>query len=224
MDAINLKLHLRNVTGKKVKQLRREGIVPVHVYGSGIQPAVLQTEAQTLRRLLPQVGTNIPLSVSIENNDDENICFVREVQRHPVTEEIMHVDFLRVDVTNTIQAEVPVIFTGEAPAARQLGGTLLQSLQSVLIEGLPMDIPPSISIDVSELDDFEKSIYVRDLEIGANVELITNPEGLLARVSPPRVEVEEVTEDEDLEELDETEGEGDGESQPRSTEESTEGN
>ena len=75
MDAINLKLHLRNVTGKKVKRLRREGIVPVHVYGSGIQPAVLQTEAQTLRRLLPQVGTNIPLSVSIENNDDENICF-----------------------------------------------------------------------------------------------------------------------------------------------------
>ena len=77
---------------------------------------------------------------------------------------------------------------------------------------------------MSELDDFEKSIYVRDLEIGANVELITNPEGLLARVSPPRVEVEEVTEDEDLEELDETEDEGDGESQPRSTEESTEGN
>ncbi len=221
MDAINIKLHLRKVIGKKVKQLRREGIVPVHVYGSGIQPAALQTEAQTLRRLLPQVGTNIPLSVSIENDNNENICFVREVQRHPVTEEIMHVDFLRVDVTNTIQAEVPIIFTGEAPAARQLGGTLLQSLQSVLVEGLPMDIPPSVAVDVSGLDDFEKSVYVRDLEIGTNVELITNPEGLLARVSAPRVEVEEVVEDEEIEGLDGAEGEREGEGQPRSAEEST---
>ena len=200
MDAVKVKLSSRTVIGKKVKTLRRKGIVPVHVYGSGVEPMSLQTDAQVLRRLLPQVGANIPLSVEIEGNKGENICFVREVQRHPVTEDVLHVDFLRVDVAQTIQAEVPIVFVGEAPAARQMGGTLLQSLQSVLVEGLPMNIPPLVEIDVSGLDDFEKSIYISDLEIAADVTLITDPEELIARVSPPRVEVEEVVEEEELEE------------------------
>ncbi len=195
MDAVKVKLLSRTVIGKKVKNLRRKGIVPVHVYGNGVEPMSLQTDAQVLRRLLPQVGTNIPLSVEIEGNKGENICFVREVQRHPVTEDVLHVDFLRVDVAQTIQAEVPIVFVGEAPAARQMGGTLLQSLQNVLVEGLPMNIPPLVEIDVSGLDDFEKSIYISDLEIAADVTLITNPEELIARVSPPRVEVEEVVEE-----------------------------
>ena len=195
MDAVKVKLSSRTVIGKKVKTLRRKGIVPVHVYGSGVEPMSLQTDAQVLRRLLPQVGTNIPLSVEIEGNKGENICFVREVQRHPVTEDVLHVDFLRVDVAQTIQAEVPIVFVGEAPAARQMGGTLLQSLQSVLVEGLPMNIPPLVEIDVSGLGDFEKSIYISDLEIAADVTLITDPEELIARVSPPRVEVEEVVEE-----------------------------
>ena len=200
MDAVKVKLLSRTVIGKKVKNLRHKGIVPVHVYGNGVEPMSLQTDAQVLRRLLPQVGTNIPLSVEIEGNKGENICFVREVQRHPVTEDVLHVDFLRVDVAQTIQAEVPIVFVGEAPAARQMGGTLLQSLQNVLVEGLPMNIPPLVEIDVSGLDDFEKSIYISDLEIAADVTLITNPEELIARVSPPRVEVEEVVEEEELEE------------------------
>ena len=195
MDAVKVKLSSRTVIGKKVKTLRRKGIVPVHVYGSGVEPMSLQTDAQVLRRLLPQVGTNIPLSVEIEGNKGENICFVREVQRHPVTEDVLHVDFLRVDVAQTIQAEVPIVFVGEAPAARQMGGTLLQSLQSVLVEGLPMNIPPLVEIDVSGLGDFEKSIYISDLEIAADVTLITDTEELIARVSPPRVEVEEVVEE-----------------------------
>ena len=195
MDAVKVKLLSRTVIGKKVKNLRHKGIVPVHVYGNGVEPMSLQTDAQVLRRLLPQVGTNIPLSVEIEGNKGENICFVREVQRHPVTEDVLHVDFLRVDVAQTIQAEVPIVFVGEAPAARQMGGTLLQSLQNVLVEGLPMNIPPLVEIDVSGLDDFEKSIYISDLEIAADVTLITNPEELIARVSPPRVEVEEVVEE-----------------------------
>ena len=73
MDAVNLKLSSRSVVGKKVKTLRREGIVPVHVYGSGVQSLTLQTDAKELRRLLPLVGTNIPLSVEIEGVKSENI-------------------------------------------------------------------------------------------------------------------------------------------------------
>ena len=113
--------------------------------------------------MLPRVGANIPLTVEVEDQKGEDICFVREVQRHPVTEDVLHVDFLRVDVQQTIRAEVPIILQGSAPAARESGGTLLQPLQNLLVEALPMNIPASVEVDVSELDDFEKGVYVRDL-------------------------------------------------------------
>lgn len=188
MDVKTIKLSNRSVIGKRVKQLRREGIVPVHVYGSGIGPMSLQSDAQTLRRLLPQVGTNIPLSVEVEGLDGENICFVREVQRHPVSEDVLHVDFLRVDVSQSITTEVPIILTGNSPAVRQMGGTLLQSLQSVQIESLPMNVPTGAPVDISGLDDFEKGIYVSDVSLPSNVTLLTSTEELIARVGAPRIE------------------------------------
>ena len=190
MDVVTLKLSPRNVTGKKVKELRKSGQVPVHLYGRGIESQALQAEAHVLRRVLPQVGTNIPLSLELDA-EGENICFVREIQRHPVTEEVLHVDFLRVDVSRTIQAEVPISLSGSSPAVRELGGTLLQPLLSLLVEALPMDVPASLQVDVSQLDDFEKGIFVRDIELGPDVTLVSDPDEMVARVSPPRLEVED---------------------------------
>ena len=202
MDVVTLKLSPRSVTGKEVKRLRKSGQVPVHLYGRGIESQSLQAEAQVLRRVLPQVGTNIPLSLELDGSEGENICFVREIQRHPVTEEVLHVDFLRVDVSRAIQAEVPVALTGSPPAVRELGGTLLQPLLSLLVEALPMDIPASLEVDVSGLDDFDKGIFVRDVALGPAVTLITDPDEMVARVSPPRLEMEDERPDEDELDLD----------------------
>ncbi len=197
MDVVTLKLSPRSVTGKEVKRLRKSGQVPVHLYGRGIESQALQAEAHVLRRVLPQVGTNIPLSLELDGDEGESICFVREIQRHPVTEEVLHVDFLRVDVSRAIQAEVPIALTGSSPAVRDLGGTLLQPLLSLLVEALPMDVPASLQVDVSQLDDFEKGVFVRDIELGPAVTLINDPDEMVARVSPPRLEVEDERPDED---------------------------
>ena len=196
MDVLSLNLEPRAVTGKKVKELRRQGMIPVHLYGRKLPPLALQVEAQVLLRVLPRVGTNIPLSVKTAGDGGENICFVREVQRHPVTEDVLHVDFLRVDVAQTIRADVPVVLAGTAPAVRQLGGTVLQPLQNILVEALPLDVPVSFEVDLSDLDDFEKAIYVRDISVEANVTVVTDPDEMIARVGPPRIEVEEVEEEE----------------------------
>ena len=202
MDVQNLSLSRRTVTGKKVKRLRKRGILPVHMYGSGIDSQSLQAEAGELRRILPRVGTNIPVSVAVDGSDDENICFVREVQRHPVTEDLLHVDFIRVDITQTISAEVPITLIGSAPATQQ-GGTLLQPLTSLLVEALPMNIPASVEADVSGLDDFEKSIVVSDIAVADNVTVLTDSDEFVARVTPPRVETDTF----DLEDEEEFEGE-----------------
>ena len=202
MDVQNLSLSRRTVTGKKVKRLRKQGILPVHMYGSGIESQALQAELGELRRVLPRVGTNIPVSVAVDGSDDENICFVREVQRHPVTEDLLHVDFIRVDITQTISAEVPITLIGSAPATQQ-GGTLLQPLTSLLVEALPMNIPVSVEADVSGLDDFEKSIVVSDITVADNVTVLTDSDEFVARVTPPRVETDTF----DLEDEEEFEGE-----------------
>ena len=202
MDVQTVTLTKRTVIGKKVKQLRRAGILPVHVYGTSEAPVSLQGDLLMFRRLITQIGTNIPVSVEVEGQQGEDHCFVREVQRHPVTEDLLHVDFIRVDVSQTTRAEVPITLVGEAPATRQ-GGTLLQPLQSILVEALPMNIPASLDVDVSLLDDFEKAIYVSDVTVGANVTVISESGDMVARVIPPRVEVEEVPEEEELEGVEE---------------------
>lgn len=197
MDVLSLKLSPRTITGKKVKSLRRQGMVPVHVYGTTLPPLALQAEAQVLRKVLPRVGTNVPLSVETDGEQGESLCFVREVQRHPVTEDVLHVDFMRVDVSRTIRSEVPVFLSGTAPAVRDMGGTVLQPLQTILVESLPMNVPASFHLDISELDDFEKGVYVRNVSVDPNVTVITDLDELLARVASPRIEVEEVTVEEE---------------------------
>ena len=121
MDVPTLKLDQRTLLGKKVRRLRRQGVIPVHVYGAGIDPANLQVDDRTLNRLLLQVGSNIPVSVEYEGQNEESICFVREIQRHPVNDSVIHVDFLRVDITQTIAAEVPVTLIGSSPAVSSDG-------------------------------------------------------------------------------------------------------
>ncbi|HJO83566.1 MAG: 50S ribosomal protein L25 [SAR202 cluster bacterium] len=209
MDVNSVKLDSRTVVGKKVRALRREGLVPVHVYGSGIEPTALQVEDRTLNRLLQSVGANIPVSVEAEGLEAENICFVREVQRHPVTEAILHVDFLRVDVSQTVVAEVPVVLDGAAPGVVLLGGVLLQNLLSLRIEAMPMEMPAAIHLDITGLDDFEKTIQVRGVSVGSDVAVLNDPDDMVVRVTAPRVE--EVTEVEEEEGIEGEEGEEDAE-------------
>jgi len=190
MDGLSLTVLPREITGKKVSTLRRDGITPVHLYGSGIDSQSLQAETATIGKVITQAGTNVPVNIVIEGQNSENICFVREVQFHPVTERLVHVDFIRVDVTKPIRANVPINIDGLAPAVRNLGGTLLQPLQSVTVEALPMDIPIVYTLQADSLIDFDTNLYVRDLDISDTVEIINDDDELVAGVVAPRIERE----------------------------------
>ena len=220
-DLKTLELEPRDLLGKKVETLRKSGLLPVHMYGPDIDSLSLQGDLKLLARLVLEVGTNIPVSVTVKGSDNVNMCFVREIQRHPVTENILHVDFLRVDTSKAVRAEVPIILEGLAPAS-QRGGTLMQPLQNLIIEALPMDIPVSLEISVAELDDFEKSLYVSDLSIPENITLISSSDDLIARVVPPRIEEEEVVASTEEDEM--TEGDGGDASEESSDSEEGEDN
>lgn len=182
-DTATLQAEQRTIIGKAVKVLRRQGITPLHLYGAGQPSDALQASTADLRRVLLRVGTSQPVFVHV--GSDRQLAFVQDIQFHPVRREVLHVDLLRVDVANTVQVEVPVFMEGDAPAARMLGGNLLQVLSTVLVECLPLEVPQSLTADVSGIDDFEKAVRVADLAIPDGVTVITAPEQVVVHAQAP---------------------------------------
>ena len=210
-DAAEIKLSNRSISGKKVANLRKDGIMPVHLYGGDGGSLSLQGDSAEINKLLPRVGLNIPVSVVVEGGGAGEICFVREVQRHPLTQDILHVDFLRVDVKSKITASVPIEVIGDSPAVRLLGGTLIQNMQSINVEALPLNVPEKITVDITSIEDFETAIHISDISVEGDIS-ITNPsDALVARVAPPRIELEPVSDEVPEDAEGEVEGEQDGE-------------
>ena len=192
MDSLTLQAEPRAVTGKQVTALRRQGITPIHLYGKGVPSAPLQASTSVLQRVVTRAGRNVPVSVAIAGSTETHLAFIREIQRHPLTEAILHVDFYQVSLAEVMRAQVPVYLIGEAPATRTLSGTLFPALRFIEVECLPLDLPQYVEVDVSGLETFEQAIYVSSIKLGDAVTILTDPSELIARVNPPRVVVEEV--------------------------------
>ena len=195
----SITLSNRQVVGKKVKTLRRDGVVPVHYYGSGIESRTLQAAGVTLRKVVTEAGANIPVEVVVEGNAESDICFVREVQWHPVNGSLLHVDFMHVDVTERVTAEVPVVLTGQSEAVRELGGVIIQPFQTLPVEALPLDMPKDIAVDITSLLMFGDAVRVGDIALNKDFTILRDDDDLLVTVQEPRVEEEETVVDEELE-------------------------
>ena len=140
-EAIKLELEPRELLGKKVKQLRRDGIVPVHLYGPGIESRSLQCGAPSLIQVLARAGGNTPVSVTIRGERGNHLAFAREIQWDPRRDDILHVDLLVAEAGRPVSAQVPIILIGESPGARMVGGTVMHQLRQLDVEALPLEMP-----------------------------------------------------------------------------------
>jgi large subunit ribosomal protein L25 len=192
---IELAVTPRSVLGKKVKTLRREGITPANIYGHGIASEAVQVPTPDLARTIRLVGRNTMLQLHVAGEKKRRPVFVREVQRDPITDEFLHVDFYQVSLKEKIRIEVPLVIVGEAPAVNVHHGILLQSVNVIAMEGLPGDLPPHIEVDVSGLEEIDDAIHVKDLEVSPDVTLLIDPELVVAKVAAPRMIEEEVEEE-----------------------------
>ena len=197
MNQLAIDITHRTTVGKKVKKLRQNGKIPIRLFGGGIDPMPMQADASSLGKILSQAGFNSPIFVNFDSSKEENVCFIREIQRDPITEELLHIDLLKVDMSKKVTVEVPVRLFGVPDAVKNLGGILLQSINSIPVSALPFSIPESISVDVTILVDFDKSIRIKDIEFGDGVDPERDPDTLIARVVPPRIDEEEVESEED---------------------------
>lgn len=193
-DKIVLDLTSRTVTGKANRQLRASGQTPAVVYGHGDEAEVVAVDSRELDYAYASAGGNKIIGLKIDDARQKN-ALIHEVQSDVRTGHLVHADFYLVRMDEKIKTEVPLHFTGESTAVYQQEGTLLRALETVEIEALPADLPENFEVDISVLDDFDKSITVADLKVPSGVEVLTPAEELVVRVEPPRSE-------EELEELD----------------------
>ncbi|HSX47990.1 MAG TPA: 50S ribosomal protein L25 [Candidatus Nanoarchaeia archaeon] len=199
MDKIILTATKREESGKKNRALREAGQVPAIVYGHGEKPRSIKVDARLMDKTFAKAGGNKIIGLKVDEGKDENVL-IHEIQQDGRTGAILHADLYLVKMDEKIRTEIPLHFIGESTAVYQLEGTLVKNLEEVEVEALPGDLPESIEVDISILDDFEKSIHVSDLKIPANVELLAEAEDLVARVEPPRSEEELAELDAEVEE------------------------
>ena len=199
-EAVSLELEPRELTGKKVRRLRREGIIPVHLYGQGVESRALQCEAPKLIQVLSRAGGNTPITITIRGEGGSQLAFAREIQWDPRRDDLTHVDFLVAEATRAVSAQVPIVLIGESLWARSSGGTVMQQLRNVDVEALPLEMPAQIEVDLAVLTEAAGVIRAGDLAFAANVNLLTDPDEVVVRIEAARVEVELVAEDEAEEE------------------------
>lgn len=213
MNQFSLQASIRTTLGKKVRALRRKGIMPIHVYGLDGAPLSLQANSESVRQVLDGAGRTSPVSIVIDG-EEAQITLVRDVSQHYVSGAIQHVDFIRVDPDKPIEAPVPIRLTGEAPGTRGGVGVVTQGIYHVLIAAKPFEVPQQLIVDVSPLTDTSVSIKVDDLDYPPGATPTTAGGTRVAWIQIPRAleeeEEEEAIEDAALEGEDGAIADGEG--------------
>jgi large subunit ribosomal protein L25 len=193
MDQIELKVTVRDVLGKKVRFMRRQGITPVHLYGHGIESVALQCDTSQLQGVLAEAGQTRLINLKFEGERRPRTVVVREVQKGIRPGELYHVDFYQVQMAEMMKVDVPIILVGESPVLKSKENMLSQDLNILNIQCLPANIPASIEIDTSVLTEIDQAIRVRDIELDEEITVLNDPELVVARIIARPVErVEEV--------------------------------
>ena len=179
----------REVYGKQNKRLRTTGVVPGVLFGKGTGSIPVQLDAKALELLYRQAGRTSVVKVSVDGGRPTS-AIIKGLQRNPLTGKALHVDLFAVDLTQEMQADIPLAFIGTSAAVEMEAGILFTALDHLKVRALPADLPHEIEVDLSSLVDMEATIHVRDLSVSSNLTVINDPDDLIAKVTPPRAEEE----------------------------------
>ena len=185
---LELKAQIRKDTGRKLKTLREKGFIPAVVYGPGHKSNSIQLDYGNFKKVFEEAGESTLIKLKIDEHA-KNVL-IHDVSIDPVDGKFIHVDFYQVVMDKIIKTHVPLVFEGEAPAVKNLGGVLMKNLTELEIEALPKNLPHEIKVDISFLDSFDKHIRVKDLNLPEGVKILEKFEELVVSVIPPRSEEE----------------------------------
>ena len=180
---MDLTVKPREITGKKVRTLRREGLVPAELYGHGLKNLHLTVGAKEFGKVLKEAGTTTVVTLVL--NTEKKSAIIHEVKHNYLTGDIEHVDFYQVRMDEKMKAKVPLEFVGVAPAVKAFGAIVNKSMSEIEVEALPQNLPHSLIVDLSTLDEMNKSVYVRDIVAPKGVEILIDMETAVATATPP---------------------------------------
>jgi large subunit ribosomal protein L25 len=187
---MDLSVTTREVTGKKVKALRASGVIPAELYGHGFANVHLALPAKEFNKVFKLAGSTSMVTLLL--GKEKKTAMIHEVSRHPVTSDIVHVDFHQVRMDELVKAHVPLEFVGEAPAIKEKGAVVNKSMSEIEVEAFPQDIPHAITVDLTALNDLGTTIYVKDLKVAKGVTILADEETAVASANEPAPEEEVV--------------------------------
>jgi large subunit ribosomal protein L25 len=190
MTKLQLKAEKRKVVGRKVKTLRAKGMLPGNIYGKDVESVSIQINSKEFRDTFKKAGETSIVEISL--GTETRPVLISEVQVHPATDEVLHVDFRQVNLKEKVTAQIPVEISGESPVEKSGLGTVVLLTRELEVEALPADLPEKFDVDASKLTEVDQAVKVSDLKVSGDVEIKADPEQIVVKVEPPQKEEEVV--------------------------------
>ncbi len=187
--SIELKAEKREQFGRAVKPLRVKGLIPAELYGHGLQNQHLTIPKKDFTKVLKQAGESTMIDLVVAGKSHP--VMIHDVARHPVSDEVVSIDFYQVRLDEKIQIKVPLAFIGDAPAVKEKQGVLVKAASEVKVEALPADMPRTIEVNLAVLTDIGSNIHIKDLKIASGVKVLEDAEFVVATVTAKMTEEEE---------------------------------
>lgn len=189
METLLLEASKRTETKKQLEALRKKGFIPAVVYGPDAKSQNLKVNDFNFQKVFKKSGRSTLVDLKIDDDKPMKVL-IHEMQVNPVSDQVLHIDFYKVKLTEKLVTEIKINFIGEPKAVKDLGGILVENLSKIEVKCLPQDLIPSIDVDISKLNTFDDFIRVKDLNLPAGIEVMQEPEVMVAKVAPPKIEEE----------------------------------
>ncbi len=201
MEKLTISAQTRQSKLEKIRKLKKSGYIPGVVYGLQVGNRTIKINKKDFKKVFSMAGESALIDLEI---DDKQIgkVIINDYQLDPVSDDIIHVDLYQVRMDKKIEIKIPIIFKGEAPAVKNKSGVLIKNHDKIELKCLPGDLIHNIEIDLSGLDEIDKSIRVKDLKFSDKIEIMMSPEEVIAIIASPREEEKpEETAVEDIEKV-----------------------
>lgn len=210
---LSISAKIRKELGKKVKSLRKMGVLPAVLYGHKIKNLNLELDLKEFEKIYKKAGESSLIKLEVKNQKsktelpkeakvkkrtessspvDEFLVLIHDIQFDHLTQKLIHIDFYQPELKEEVEVTVPLIFEGEAPAVKDLGGTLVKNISEVEVKALPQNLPHEIKVDIGNLKTFEDNILIKDLIVLKEVKILKGPEEIVAKVTQPEKVEEEL--------------------------------
>lgn len=189
---IKLSAKIRKEMGRKTNDLRESDRIPAVVYGHKVKNILLDVDYKDFQKVLREAGESSLVELDVEGEKEKKLVLVHDLQKDPVSDKFIHVDFFQTSLTEDVQVKVPLVFEGESTAIKDLGGTLVKNIAELEVKALAQNLPHEIKVSIASLNTFEDHILVKDLILPAGVKAVAKPDEIVVSVSAPEKVEEEL--------------------------------